>query len=329
MANPISRLLLTTLFVVGTAVTNANADKWSLYTYAPSLKLPSAAAMDKLAAEMSDKTNGEVEFQMNLGGSLPIKVPDIGQAVSDGVIQLAGDAYFQGFIPSGAAQRMPMLMVTDEEYDLAMEKVMIPHMTKKYAEAGITLLGSYTYPLTVTYSNVPAVRLSDLSGKKIRVLSQTSGEFVKAFGGVPVNMSTPEVSTALQQGVVDAIHAATAGGGQLWGPLVKHKLELGPNYVNVYLIANTEAYEKLSPNAQKVVAESIKQLGDSVKMDMRTLVETVNQQHKEAGMVISPAHPDDVAKMQSAMIPVWENWANSTGPEAKAVLEDLKSLLGK
>ena len=29
-----------------------------------SLKLPSAAAMDKLAAEMSDKTNGEVEFQM-------------------------------------------------------------------------------------------------------------------------------------------------------------------------------------------------------------------------------------------------------------------------
>ena len=97
---------------------------------------------------------------------MPIKVPDIGQAVSDGVIQLAGDAYFQGFIPSGAAQRMPMLMVTDEEYDLAMEKVMIPHMTKKYAEAGITLLGSYTYPLTVTYSNVPAVRLSDLSGKK-------------------------------------------------------------------------------------------------------------------------------------------------------------------
>ena len=90
------------------------------------------------------------------------------------------------------------------------------------------------------------------------MLSQTSGEFVKAFGGVPVNMSTPEVSTALQQGVVDAIHAATAGGGQLWGPLVKHKLELGPNYVNVYLIANTEAYEKLSPNAQKVVAESIK-----------------------------------------------------------------------
>lgn len=329
MTNPISKLLLTTLFVLGTAVTSASADKWSLYTYAPSLKLPSAAAMDKLAAEMSDKTNGEVEFQMNLGGSLPINVPDIGQAVSDGVIQFAGDAYFQGFIPSGAAQRMPMLMVTDEEYDLAMEKVMMPHMKKKYAEAGITLLGSYTYPLTVTYSNVPAVRLSDLAGKKIRVLSQPSGEFVKAFGGVPVNLSTPEVSTALQQGVVDAIHAATAGGGQLWGPLVKHKLELGPNYVNVYLIANTEAYEKLSANAQKVVAESVRALGDSVKMDMRQLVDTVNQQHKDAGMIISAAHPDDVAKMQAAMIPVWENWANDNGPEAAAVLNDLKELLGR
>ena len=197
-------------------MTNASADKWSLYTYAPSLKLPSAAAMDKLAAEMSDKTNGEVEFQMNLGGSLQLKCPTsdkLSLMVSFNLlVTLISRLYLR------CTQRMPMLMVTDEEYDLAMEKVMIPHMTKKYAEAGITLLGSYTYPLTVTYSNVPAVRLSDLSGKKIRVLSQTSGEFVKAFGGVPVNMSTPEVSTALQQGVVDAIHAATAGGGQLWGP---------------------------------------------------------------------------------------------------------------
>ena len=52
-------------------------------------------------------------------------------------------------------------------------------------------------------------------------------------------------------------------------------------------------------------------------MDMRTLVETVNQQHKEAGMVISPAHPDDVAKMQTAMIPVWENWANRLARKQK------------
>ena len=64
-------------------------------------------------------------------------------------------------------------------------------------------------------------------------------------------------------------------------------------------------------------------------MDMRTLVETVNQQHKEAGMVISPHILMMSQKCKTAMIPVWENWANSTGPEAKAVLEDLKALLGK
>ena len=313
---------------LGISVANA-ATKWSAYTYAPSVKLPSAAHLEKMASEMSDATGGELELQANLGGSLPIKVPDIGQAVADGVIQLGFDAYFQGFIPTGAAQRMPMLIVNDTEYDLAMLKVMMPHMKKKYAEAGITLLGSYTYPLTVTYSRSPVTRLSDLAGRKIRVLSQAGGEFVKAFDGVPVNMSTPEVSTSLQQGVVDAIHAATAGGGQLWGPLVDHKYELGPNYVNVYLIANTKAYEALSDSTKAVVASMVGMLGEEVKLEMRASVDAINKQHIEAGMTITAAHPDDVAAMQAAMIPVWNKWADDTGDEAKDVLADLKELLGR
>lgn len=308
------------------SISNAQT-KWSAYTYAPSMKLPSAAALDKLAAELKTATDGELNLQVNLGGSLPIKVPDIGQAVADGVIQLGSDAYFQGFIPTGAAQRMPMLIVNDTEYDLAMLKVMMPHMKKKYEEAGITLLGSYTYPQTITYSNVPVKRLADLSGKKIRVLSQTGGEFVKAFGGVPVNMSTPEVSSSLQQGVVDAIHSSTAGGGQLWGPLVKHKYEVGPNYVNVYIIANTEAFEALSPASQKVVSDAVEAMGDEVRLMMRASVNSIDAQHASAGMTITPAHPEDVAEMQKAMVPVWDKWASENGQEAQSVLSDLRALL--
>tara|TARA_B100000989_G_scaffold286644_1_gene255487 strand:+ start:8263 stop:9264 length:1002 start_codon:yes stop_codon:yes gene_type:complete len=322
-----SSLALASSFLVASSAYAAT--KWSAYTYAPSVKLPSGAHLEDMASKMSDATGGELELQANLGGSLPIKVPDIGQAVADGIIQLGFDAYFQGFIPTGAAQRMPMLIVNDTEYDLAMLKVMMPHMKKKYAEAGVTLLGSYTYPLTVTYSRTPVTRLSDLAGRKIRVLSQAGGEFVKAFDGVPVNMSTPEVSTSLQQGVVDAIHAATAGGGQLWGPLVDHKYELGPNYVNVYLIANTEAYEALSEGTRAVVASMVEMLGDEVNLKMRASVDAINKQHMEAGMTITVAHPEDVAAMQKAMIPVWDKWAKDNGEEAAAVLNDLKVLLGR
>ena len=94
-----SSMVLFSTFL-GISVANA-ATKWSAYTYAPSVKLPSAAHLEKMASEMSDSTGGELELQANLGGSLPIKVPDIGQAVADGVIQLGFDAYFQGFIPNG------------------------------------------------------------------------------------------------------------------------------------------------------------------------------------------------------------------------------------
>ena len=144
------------------SISNAET-KWSAYTYAPSMKLPSAAALDKLAGELKTATNGELDLQVNLGGSLPIKVPDIGQG-GNGVIQLGSDAYFQGFIPTGATQRMPMLIVNDTEYDLAMLKVMMPHM-KKNTEAGITLLGSYT-PSDHNLLKRAGETMADLSGKK-------------------------------------------------------------------------------------------------------------------------------------------------------------------
>ena len=56
------------------SISNAQT-KWSAYTYAPSMKLPSAAALDKLAAELKTATDGELNLQVNLGGSLPIKFP--------------------------------------------------------------------------------------------------------------------------------------------------------------------------------------------------------------------------------------------------------------
>ena len=95
--NKIFSVISTVAFGMVSFASISNAEtKWSAYTYAPSMKLPSAAALDKLAGELKTATDGELNLQVNLGGSLPIKVPDIGQAVADGVIQLGFDAYFQG-----------------------------------------------------------------------------------------------------------------------------------------------------------------------------------------------------------------------------------------
>ena len=75
---------------LGISVANA-ATKWSAYTYAPSVKLPSAAHLEKMASEMSGATGGELELQANLGGSLPIKVPDIERYESWKTLQLNFD----------------------------------------------------------------------------------------------------------------------------------------------------------------------------------------------------------------------------------------------
>ncbi|MGS9668722.1 TRAP transporter substrate-binding protein DctP, partial [Salmonella enterica subsp. enterica serovar Infantis] len=53
-------------------------------------------------------------------------------------------------------------------------------------------------------SKAPDKRNEDLRGKKIRVMqSETAIQTLKLLGATPIAMSQAEVSTALQQGILD------------------------------------------------------------------------------------------------------------------------------
>ncbi len=119
------------LVVAGQGVLHGAAAQtnWTAYTYTPAMTIAPARGMARIAEAMEKETNGALKINLHIGGGLPIGATDISNALSDNVVQLGDDGFFQGNLPVTGILRLPMLIVTPEEFDKAMA-VMRPYFEK-------------------------------------------------------------------------------------------------------------------------------------------------------------------------------------------------------
>jgi TRAP-type C4-dicarboxylate transport system substrate-binding protein len=167
-----------------------------------------------------------------------------------------------------------------------------------------------------------------MKGMKLRVAQPEQGEFVRRFGGTSITMSAPEVPSALDRGVVDGIFTAGVG-AVLWKDLLKYGFVLIVNVNNSYFIANTEAYDALTPDLQAKVR---KVAGDTARWDQETMqkeeAESV-QVLTAAGYTFTKATADENARAVAAMTPYWDEWAKSRGPDIIEALAKVRAALGR
>ena len=142
-----------------------------------------------------------------------------------------------------------------------------PYLEKAFAEKGIVMLADYTYPLQVVWGKKKLTSLDDFKGMKLRVAQPEQGEMVRRFGGTSVTISAPEVPSALDRGVVDGIFTAGVG-AVLWKDLLKFGFLIPVNWNNSYILANAEAFNKLSPDLQ---AKLRKAAQDAAKWNQDTM----------------------------------------------------------
>lgn len=294
---------------------------WQSYTYIPAATQAPARGVARLAEAM--KAEG-VSFRSHLGGSLPINASNITQAVADNTVQFGDDGFFQGNLPIGGVMRLPMLITTAEEMDKA-SAIVLPYLEAAYAKKGIVLLGYYHYPVQSAWSRKKLASLDDLKDAKMRVTSAEQGEFVRRFGGVPVTIGSAEVPSALDRGVVDGVFTAASGGGRIWKDLLKHQYGIGPNFFDAVLIANKEAFDKLSPAQQAKLRQHAREAARWITAETMKEEDEVSAQLKAAGIVMTPASARDVEAGSRRMASYWDEWAKSRGPEAADVLAKIRA----
>ena len=303
------------------------AAEWNFYMHQSAPNFATSRGAKLFTEQIEKATNGELKVRLHLAGTLQINASNITQAVGENVVQIGDDLFNSGNIPIAGIPRLPMLIQSYEDFAKA-DVVLKPYIDKAFGQKGSTVLASYTYPMQFIWGRKKIESLGDIRGLKLRVAQPEQGEFVRRFGGTSITMSAPEVPSALDRGVVDGIFTAGVG-AVLWKDLLKYGYVLIVNVNNSYFIANTDAYNKLSPDLQSKLRQVAQ---ESARWDQDTMQkeETESVQILSAmGYIFTKAKPEEISRAVDAMKPYWDDWAKSRGPDVIEALAKVRSALGR
>ena len=303
------------------------AEEWNFYMHQSAPNFATSRGAQRFTEEIDKATNGALKVRLHLAGTLQINASNITQAVGENVVQIGDDLFNSGNIVVAGIPRLPMLVQSYDDFTKT-DAALKPYLEKAFAQKGVTLLASYTYPLQFVWGRKKITSLDDIKGLKLRVAQPEQGEFVRRFGGTSITMSAPEVPSALDRGVVDGIFTAGVG-AVLWKELLKYGYVLIVNVNNSYYIANTDAFNKLSPELQGKLRQVAQ---DAARWDQETMQKEEASSVKiltDMGYTFTKATPEETARAVDAMKPYWDDWAKSRGPDTVEALAKVRTALGR
>ena len=313
--------------MIAMSLGTASAEEWNFYMHQSAPNFATSRGAKLFTEDIEKATNGELKVRLHLAGTLQINASNITQAVGENVVQIGDDLFNSGNIPVAGIPRLPMLIQSYEDFAKA-DAVLKPYVAKAYQEKDSTLLASYTYPLQFIWGRKKLESLDDIKGLKLRVAQPEQGEFVRRFGGTSITMSAPEVPSALDRGVVDGIFTAGVG-AVLWKDLLKYGYVLIVNVNNSYFIANTEAYNKLTPELQgkvrKVAEDTARWNQETMQKEEADSVQILTA----AGYTFTKATPAENKRAVEAMTPYWDEWAKARSPDIVEALAKVRTALGR
>jgi len=303
------------------------AETWKFYMHQSAPNFATSRGARMLTEEIDKATNGELKMQLHLSGTLQISPSDITRAVGENIVQIGDDLFNSGNIPVAGIARLPMLVQSYDDFT-KVAAVLEPYIEKAFAAKGSTVLAAYSYPMQVVWGKKKLASLDDIKGLKLRVAAPEQGEFVRRFGGTSITMSAPEVPSALDRGVVDGIFTAGVG-AVLWKDLLKYGFLIVVNVNNSYIIANTDAFNKLTPDLQAKLRKVAQEIARWNQETMRTEEAASQNTLKDAGYVLTQPNAPEIARATETMRPYWDEWAKSRGSDVVEALGKVRTNLGR
>ncbi|MCJ7596372.1 MAG: TRAP transporter substrate-binding protein, partial [Desulfobacterales bacterium] len=207
--------------------------------------------------EVKNRTKGKVEITYHPGGTLlsPVKMY-VGVTTGIADLGFSHTGYTRGRFPVSEALDLPQgypsgyvaVHVSNDFYE--------KFKPAEWDDVHVLYLAS-SPPLVLHTNKKPVRTMEDLAGLKIRATGQMA-DVVKALGGAPVPIPMPDVYESLKRGVIDGV-TVDLSPLKYWkfSEVIKYTTAswpLGTTYC-FYFVINKNKWEKLSPDAQKVMTQ--------------------------------------------------------------------------
>jgi TRAP-type C4-dicarboxylate transport system substrate-binding protein len=150
---------------------------------------------------------------------------------------------------------------------------------------------------------------------------------MRRFGATPVTLGTPDVAPALERSTVEGLVTASAGGGRVWGDMLKYNYRLGLYYDPMLVIVNKQAFEKLPPELQQKFRDAARKDAAELTQELAASEDDVTQQLKAKGMVVTVPNDEDRKQAAARVRDYWDQWAKSVGPDAVQALARIRTAI--
>ena len=278
-----------------------------------------ANLLEKGSKMIEKDTDGRVKLKWYFGGQqgdekdvirkIRLGQLDGGAVTSTGLGGIYGDVrVFQ----------LPMLWDSEKQLDYVRDKLS-PELETEFMKKGYVLLAWGDVGWSHLYSKNKFTGLSDL--KKSKMWAWDVDPIIKAlFDQLGVNtvpLGVPEVKTALGTGLIDAAYGAPLSTVALqWYTSIKYATSRPIAYAIGALVLSEKAWEKVSPEDQKVIRKHMDILG-------KKLIATVRKDNERAKKALAASGitfvdvPDSAWKqVESDAQKVWKKLAGKVYSQA-------------
>lgn len=219
-------------------------------------------AATKFAEAVSRATGGQVKIQVQSGGVLGFKGPEMLAVIRDGLVPLGSMLMNQqvGVEPLLGIASLPYLASTPQELR-SIDEIARPAYDKIAQKHNQKILYTMPWPSQNIFSKNDITKPDDFRRVKIRTVDRNGSDYFRTLGASPAQMPWGEVVPALASGVINSVTTSSSSGvdGQFWEFMKNLYLVRWQTNFDIVTV-NLDAWKKLTPANQQAIERVAREL---------------------------------------------------------------------
>jgi len=291
-----------------------------------------SVGLKKFAEKVKKATDGKVQIEVQTGGALGYKGPELLKVVRDGLVPVsdmltsgvAGDEKIFGVVT------LPFLVQSFEEGKI-LSDIARPYFDKVCEEKwNQKILYIAPWPAAGLWSKEKVQSVEDMKGLKTRTYDKNGALVVEATGGTPYPLPFSEVYSALSTGVIDSVITSTptAVDASFW-EVLNYYAPISITMATDLVTVNLDAFNKLDKETQ----EALIQAGKEMEEEMWEMVEKLDKEKEalcnEKGIETIEPSAEFMNELSNITKEIRNEWLKDAPPEAKEIVEKFKEKVGR
>ena len=273
---------------------------------------PENLALLRYSQIVKQRTNGDVDLQIFLGGQLGDDAAVI-EGMQLGSVEggLNTVQALSSWVPQGDVWALPFMFDNGDELLKAVLGAPGDKLAEYYEAQGFHVAALWPAGARNPVGHFPFATLDEIKGKKIRVVqSQLAMQIWNALGANPTPMPWPEVASAIETKAIDGFDTlGSAWQGMKLYESAPYYTHLDATWVVYAMVFSKQWWDSLPAEDQEILTKAAREMAvfQSNYLDYFN-VRGPEVAAKAGGTVVEVT---DKAPFRDAVADVWANWAGS------------------